>query len=387
MDLRVEHTQIPMFSLAARQTVQQPFRADFVVPDTMPDAAEIVQSEGDLCLWRLDVCDGCAELEGELALRICCLPEEGGAPFGVPADVPVRITMRTEEIARGMQPVISCRPAEVNVVLLHSRKLRVQGTVDCELALYRADALRVTTSLGDGEPGLFTRRTAVRIPIVTDVLEQVFTVAETLPLRAGFPQDGRLLTHRSELLPAEPAAENGRVILGGRIRTEATYADAQSGLTVSETLETPFSQLLDLQTGECAPSCAEATLHLTSVELHVRTDEQAIDAEYHVVAQVLCRAEVPAELLTDAYSVHGALTPEWGEIALGEGGTVRQIVSAELEDDRPDRSEASVTLVRRTEQADLWALAKAYSSSEDAIRAANPETEPPSKWLLIPRLG
>ena len=66
---------------------------------------------------------------------------------------------------------------------------------------------------------------------------------------------------------------------------------------------------------------------------------------------------------------------------------LRQIASAALTPMEGVDTRPGAVLVRRTENPDFWALAKAHASSEAAIQAANPETEIPSRWLLIPKVG
>ena len=477
MELHVEQQQIPCFLPTAKHRLEEPFHADCVVPDALPDAGALLLAEGDLCLWRLDIEQGGATIEGEVSVRVCYLPEEGGAPVSLPLSVPVLLRVRGEDIVPGLRPFDRCRITDLQAQLIHSRKLRVQGRARCDFVGYAPGELSLTVGLGEGERGIFTRKTPCAVQVVSAVEEQVFTAAETIPLRLGAPSDGQLLSHSSVPVLSETQLLDGRVILQGRVVTELLYLDPRRGELVSETVETPFSQLME-PGGELPIEQVRATLHLTSESVRCRADEAAVETELHLVAQIVCVSCVQTDCVTDAYSVRGALTPEWEEVPFtatasgeeqrlflegmipcetagtavcvsraalhceraavtvllrdGEGRlsartgelplelpegaqaipeplsvtpgaeglslrlpvrvetvqtetrTLRQISCAVLEETEEPENRPGVTLVRRDKTTEFWETAKAHGSSEAAIRAANPETEEPTRWMIVP---
>jgi hypothetical protein len=476
MELHLEKRTYPVLRAGACHSAEETFRADCVVPDALPDVSAILLTEGDFCLWSLDVLESGAELEGEIAVRLCCAGEGGGMPVSVPVQIPVRLHFSGEDLQPGLRPVLRCDLTELQGSLIHARKLRVQCRLRGELTGYQSDEISVTSALGNGEPGLYLRRTPVSVPVISAVEEQVFTAADTVSLRMGFPADARLLSHHSAAVLDEAQTEEGQILLRGRVVSSLLYRDVQREQLVSEEVETAFSQLIDLP-GVMPGSEVEAVLHLTSAEITCRNDEQAVDTAFRLVAQMVCASVVDTECVSDAYCTRAPLSAEWadcsceglagveqrrdyaeGEIACdlagktvvaaralslrdraaitvllsgedgvfssvstalplkdgallseppaampgpdglairlpvtvtersGEERSFRQIVSAELSDDAAEKTAASVTLVRREGAPDLWTLAKTCLSSEDAIRAANPETDPPQKWLLIPRV-
>ena len=91
MELQLEKQTIPCYQRTAQCAAEERFSADCVVPDALPDVGSLLLTEGDFCLWRLDVADGSAELEGELRADVCYTPEEGGAPVSFPVSVPVQL--------------------------------------------------------------------------------------------------------------------------------------------------------------------------------------------------------------------------------------------------------------------------------------------------------
>lgn len=475
MELYLEQQEFSAFQLVSQRAAEERFSSDCVVPDSLPDASRLLFTEGELCLWRLDLADGSAELEGEIRSSVCFQAENGDVS-GFPVSVPVSVRFRGEELQSGQRPCLSCRVSELTGQMINSRKIRLQGRLTCDLKLYAPGDYLFTTGVGEEEKGVFQRREHTSVSVVSAVEEQVFSVSETLPLRLGFPADGRVLSHSSVPILDETQIFDSRLILQGRVVTTLLYQDAQSGELVSESVETPYSQLMDVSSDQPL-SAADAVIHLTSAELRCCNDDQAVETSYHLVVQAVCFSDVEADCVTDAYSTRGSLSLSWAEesvpsvpsllrrettegvlpcvpsgktvlaarsalrgsgaeitLLLREGETLstltgqiplpdgakhpllpetptivpgpegfavrlpvvfqeasppaerlRQISGAVIEpldelDLRP-----SVKLVRRSDT-DLWTLAKAHASSEAAILAANPETESPSNWLLIPRV-
>ena len=474
MDLHLEQQQIPCLILCAHRSTEERFSADFVVPDSLPDAADLLLTEGELCLWRLDLSDGSAELEGEISARIC-FADEHGTPTGFPVSVPVSLRMRAEAIETGQKPFLRCCVTTLNAHLLNSRKVRIQALLHCSLSTYRASDVTVTTGLSSENQKLFSRTETVCVPFVSAVEEQVFTAEETLPLRLGIPKDGRLISYGSVPIADVCECADQRVILKGKVRTEVLYQDAEKQELVSEFIETPFSCLMDVN-GEV--SMCRLSLHLTNEEICCRNDEPAVDTAFHLVAQAVCYAEQEVECLTDAYCNRAQLMLNWETLELprfeyleeqnvleddvpceisgqsisaaraaqhGEGfaitvllrdseqkiSSVTSALKTELNLDglvwteqpmlkqcdtgltvrlpvftHPESEEtfalrvlteakldeeiktvtSGVTLLKREGTDDLWELAKRNASSIQAIKAANPDREQESSWIVIPHV-
>ena len=306
MELQLEQQQLSAFALQARRTAEERFSADCVVPDSLPDAASLLLTEGDLCLWRLDLNEGSAELEGEISARVCYLAESGEAS-GFPVSAPVTLRFRGENLQSGMRPQLRCRVSELTGQLLNSRKIRVQGRLSCELSCYTPHDYNLTTGIDSEEKGLYLRRSHTQFSVVSAVEEQVFTVSDSPALRLGFPTDGHLLSYHSDPVLDETQILDGRLILQGRVITTLLYRDEKRGEVLSESVETPFSQMMDVDS-EYTVSAADTALYLTSEEVRCRNDDPVIETEFHLLAQVVCHSHVETECVTDAYSTRGDLT-------------------------------------------------------------------------------
>lgn len=341
MELQLEQKQIQCLIPIANRSVEERFSSDFVVPDALPDAAELLLTEGDLCLWRLDLSEESAELEGEISARICCA-DENGTLTSFPVRVPVLIHIRAEAIAPGQRPFLHCSIVNLTSHLINSRKIRVQGMIRCALVTYDTSFINVTTGILPEERKVFQRKKHVLLPYVFAVEEQVITAEETLPLGLGVPSDGRLISYGTALIADSCVCQDQRVAVKGRILTSLLYQNAGTQELISEEVETPFSCLLDVN-GEAAK--CRLSLHLTRGEVRCRNDEPAVDTEFHVLVQAVCYVEQEIECIADAYSNEEDLRLNWAELTLPQ--LIQETEQDTVEDTIPcDIGEKMICAVR-----------------------------------------
>lgn len=300
MDWKLQTREAPCFTAAAGHTSEERFTADCVVPDTLPDVERLLTASGELCLWRLDLDEGSGELEGEIRCDVL-YQAEGGPLQSFPVNVPVLLRFRDAALDPSMRPYLTLHLTELTPQLMNSRKVRLAARVRAELTAYVPETLRLTESAEDAE--ICQQQTKVIFEPVTAVEEQVFSAVGTSALRE---ECGHLLCSQSEVVVEEIQCVSQRLILQGRVRTRLLYQTAE---LISETVETPFSQLIDALT-EQEITAAEAQVHLTSVHLNLLPEERAVEVEAHLAAQAVCRSRMEAELLTDAYSNRTLLESE-----------------------------------------------------------------------------
>ena len=307
MELQLEQQRISCLIPYAHRSMEERFSTDAVVPDSLPDAVKLLLTEGDLCLWRMDLSDGSAELEGEIDTRICC-ENEDGVLMSIPVRIPVQLRLRAEAIASSQRPFLRCRIKNLSGQLLNSRKVRVQATVYCSLVTYGVSEIALTTGIASEKQNIYVRKSKIQFPYLSAVEERVITAEDTLLLQGGVPSGGRLLSYDSLPIADVCECEGQRVVVKGNIRTSLLYQDAVSHNLNSETIETPFSCVLDVD-GDV--SNCKLSLHLTSEEVRCRNDDPAVDTAFHLLIQAVCLAEQEMEYITDAYCNYAELNLEW----------------------------------------------------------------------------
>ena len=369
MELQLEQQQIPCLIISAHRTVEERFSIDAVVPDSMPDAVQLLFAEGDLCLWRLDLSDGSAELEGEIDARVCCL-DERNLLISIPVHVPMLLHLRAESIETGQKPFLQCRIRNLAGQLLNSRKVRVQAQVQCTLTTYDSSDADVTTGIVSEDHKLFVRKSDAALPYISSVEEQVIIAEDMLSLRSGIPNDGRLISYSSEPIADTCECGDHRVILKGRIRTSLLYQDAADQNLITETIETPFSGLLDVS-GEVRR--CRLSMHLTSEEVRCRNDEPAIETSFHLLVQIICYSEQRTEYVTDAYSNQAELMLGWEDQTFPvytNQDPVQSILEEKIPCDLTGQTVRAVFADNRGESAAVFVLLQDGSQKYSALSCA-----------------
>ena len=393
MELQLEQQQIPRLILCAQRSVEERFSVDIVIPDSMPDAVQLLLAEGDLCLWRLNLTDGSADLEGEIDARVCCMAEDHTL-ISMPARVPVQMRLRSGAIETGQKPFLQCRVANLSGQLLNSRKMRVQASVQCTFSSYGLSDVTVTTGIALDDQNLYVRKSEATLPYLSSVEEQVITAEETVSLQRGVPADGLLISCSS--VPVADVCEYGeqRVIVKGNILTTVLYQEAAGQNLISETIETPFSGMIDVN-GE-VKSC-RLSLHLTSEEVRCRKDDPAVDTSFHLLLQVICFSEQGIEYVSDAYSNCAELNLNWEdqtfskltkqdpvqcilekEIPCDLNGN---IICAAVADHRGEK--AVVTVLLQNDNKEFSAVSCELKSEQELIRLDQPTVQPGIGGLIV----
>ena len=334
MELRLNRERVEYLQRAVDRTTEDTFTADVVIPDVLPDAAAIALTEGDFCLWRLDFSSGSAEAEGEWKGTVCYLADQEDGLVSFPVSVGVRLRVFDDAIEAGIKPFASFRVTELSGQMMNSRKIRVLVRVMISLEGYLPEYFSMACLPEERQTDVFFRQERVPCTIVTDVREQVFTAADRVALK-NQPSGGLLASH-SELVYEQPSVIGGRSVLQGKIRTELLYAVEGSQLPISQTVEMPFSQLLDLDPSIEAAQI-DLRLQLTAAELTIQ--ESSLEAEFHIVMQMVCARLTELPVLVDAYSVRDLMNLQSEPLqvsAWNEKKEITQNITCAVSDVSPD---------------------------------------------------
>ena len=306
MELRLQKEQMEQMTCVVNRTAEDTFNADVVVPDALPDVAAVHLTDGDFCLWRMDLSSGAAEAEGEWKGTVCCSAETDGGVFSFPVSVGVRLRIHNDGIKPELRPYASFRVKDVQTQLMNSRKLRVKVRLSCALRCYASEMIEFTNGLESAPPDVYTRLEPLSFSVVAGVEEQVFTAGGSSGLRAS-PMNGMLLASHSVTADEQTQISAGRAVLSGTVCTDVLYL-TEDRTPVHEMIRTPFSQLLDLEQLH-SDDTLQVSLQLTAAELLLH-GENTLETEFHIVVQMLQMRSVEVSVLTDAYSVGKKIAAE-----------------------------------------------------------------------------
>lgn len=317
MELQLGKQEHRMYTRIFDRIGEETCSVDAVVPDALGDLSALVVTEGTFCLWNLAFSDKSAQIEGCVAADVV-YTEENGALRSFPVELPVKVHMSGDTLSEDVRPWLRCTLAALDARAVNSRKVRVTARLSLCLRAYRETELTLTERIESDGGAVFTHTEPLCVHVPLAVEEQTFTATQMHRFTAGQPETDRLLCHTESVLFDEVRIADGRAVVQGRVRASVSYLQQGQSCPVVETFETPFSQLLDCP-ADAEPCMVQASVSLTAAYLNVSTaaDGATLEAEYHLVAQVVCFGEVAAECVTDAYCNTAQLQLECETIPAG----------------------------------------------------------------------
>lgn len=304
MELQLGKQKRMVYEKVLDRTAEENCSADFVVPDALADIGTLLMTEGTFSLWKLDFSEKNADIEGSISANVCYAEEQTGAMCSFPVELPVKMSVSAETLASDVRPFAVCTISEMESQIVNSRKVRTRARLSVHLRAYRAGTMALTSGVECGEQKIFTNFVPHRFHAPVAVEEKVFTISEEHPFRLSRPENDQLLSHAEVVQLDEQKMIGNKVILQGKVVTTVLYRQAERAMPVTETFETPFSQMIE-SSADGELSHAHVSLQLTAVYQEFSGSLGAhggLQVEYHLVAQAVCLAEVEESCMTDAYS-------------------------------------------------------------------------------------
>lgn len=272
---------------------------DAVVPDTMPDIAELLCCRGVLLIRSKDVSAGRIRIEANLPTTVFYLSEDGRL-CSVNMAVPFYISVEDSAIADGSAAVAELKLHGLEAHTLNPRKIHVRAEIEARLNVYEPSRFSMTEGVDDCchiRPHIISRE----ISFVTAVTEKSFALADELPMPPAGEGVGEVILAGCECIADETKTVGSKLILKGRVKSSLLMINGDSELCRLEPV-TEFSQIVELG--------AEAENSLCAVNIipsgsYVQQSPEAggrVALEYHLVAQVTCYNTFSVSCMDDAYS-------------------------------------------------------------------------------------
>ncbi len=282
--------------------------AESIVPDTMPDAASVVDAEGVLTLRSKETETGAVVLAVSLSVSVMYMPEDGGAMESLSVVIPAELRADAPGADLDCQTVARARIRAIDARMVNSRKLSVRADVDCEAAVYQKRSLEIASGLADESGAVHILTRSAPMTVVSDVREKTFVVTDEYQLPAGCERVERILSQRVDASVEDVKYVSGKLVFRGRVRAALIYGGPEGQITASR-YETEYSQIMEVDT-QAADVTGAVTLMLTGAyfDLPDRQEDGRVRAEIHLVAQTVCRETREMTYIADLYSNRTVLT-------------------------------------------------------------------------------
>lgn len=358
MELVFQEQKLQYLSRILFDTVSQEQTADVIIPDSIPDAARVVDAFGTL-LIRAEECTGDSAAVSGLVQAGALVVGEDGSVQRIGAEIPFSVRRDFPKQAEECMMQSGCVLRSVDARLLNSRKVLLRVCVSCTISVY-APQVCTCYDISEPAPNLQLKRSVLPLRTPAQVGEKSFALNEVLELPNGKPEMARLLKclFRTEI--EEERMVGNKAVFKGALTVHALYAGEDETLTTCD-WSVPFSQYAELER-ELDEGDLRTELTLTGADAEPDTPFGArrliVGANLLAQCTVFCIQSV--SVIEDAFCTDAELTPTWEEWRM-----------TGILDQQEFRETATAEAEQQAQRiVDCWLL-----PDEAAVQRAEPRTE------------
>ncbi len=296
MDIRFKGASLPYYERILNTAVSQEDTAEVIVPDALPDAAELLMTDGQCLIRGKDVRRSGISVSGISELTILYLSEDGSL-CRIPAEIPFENEISFNVPDDTARVVATVRLISCEARILNSRKLLLRAEVCITVSVWTPKELRWAVEASAEGCGVELKMEQCVLCGVCAVEEKTFTAEDTQSLPAGKPQAEELLLARASLRQEEAEQVGRKLVVRGAAAVSAVYETA-SGSVCSAEFQLPWSAFLELPE-ENQDLIWELAVTLTGCSVELTNDSFGITVGGVVQAVIRRRTEI--RWISDAY--------------------------------------------------------------------------------------
>lgn len=312
MEIRYRSESLNYYERCLNTAVTQEDTQEVIVPDSLPDVSEILETGGQTLIRGKDMHLSGVAVSGLSELTVL-YRTEGGGLGRLPVDIPFEAEIACPSTEESSRIVASVRLVSGEARLLNSRKLAVKAEVCVTVTVWVPRELCwAAEAEAEGCSLEFLRESRVLWPVLA-VDERTFTAEESLPLPGGKPPADSILSLRAALREEEASPVGRKLVVRGTAAVTAVYLSGAGEVAEAE-FRLPWSAFLDLPEGEEAADWWITTA-LTGCGAELEEGGGfGVTVGGVVQAALRCRREL--RFLADAYGTDCRFFPEFGAAVL-----------------------------------------------------------------------
>ena len=281
---------------------------ELIVPDTLPDVAEIVGCTGTVELRSKEAREDSAFASGAVDGCVVYTPEGETAPRVIELSVPWSFAADSPGLDTSGKIVVRAELTGLEARVINSRKIVARASLAVSVKTFMPSELNWCAEAGGGVEALKRDCSFVAASAVT---EKTFSLAESAEIPASKPPIGRIAACAAVMTAEKLSPAGGRLILSGTAELELLYYAQMSGELTGARISVPFSQSLELSDAEADCEC---TVMPTGVYVRESAaDEETVhtvSVELGAVAQLTAREEKTVCAVSDIYAVKDCVETE-----------------------------------------------------------------------------
>ena len=311
MEMKMQ--SIHMNRVKCREALRLTVDDDVNVPDNKADVRAVIWKRGSVRLNEKKMSGGRLYLKGVLLYRVLYLSEEEGMPVqSVRGELPFDEAVYLPEACSGDNIAVRAEIEELEIGLIHSRKLAVRALLGLMVQAEELHDVRAAVALHDVE-NIHTKSGI--IPVTSMVADQkdIARLREEVFLPSGKDSIDELLYWELELRNPEARAKEERMEVQGELSLFALWkSNREEGEPESYETILPFKT--EFEISGCREGLIEdVVFRLSNENVSVKADEDGeerlLEAEAVLEAEMKLYEEGEMELLTDLYATDCNLIP------------------------------------------------------------------------------
>ena len=300
MEAILNKRSIRCFSKVYESTINREETAESVVPDTQPDIAEILDTDGTILLRSKDVEQGRVGVSGNISTTVLYMPDGGSGVKTLGGVIPFSVYLESPVITEDTRPVAVVRVCAIEARMLNPRKVLIRADEVVTISCFEGGELELRDELE--EPAdIQVLLSSNRFSPVTDVREKTFVINEDYQMPMTKSAIGELLKHRAEIIIDDIKIVGNKLIFKGSAQISAIYIGVGDEVVSPLTFSLPFSQIMDME-GISEDADAQVNAMLTGAYVETSPDGRTLTCELHLVAQAVASDIAEFSYIADAYS-------------------------------------------------------------------------------------
>lgn len=303
MEVKLQKESMGFYKKILDASMNHEETMEMIVPDTLPDVLDIVDTDGTAVLRSKEADNGKLSVSGVVRTYIIYVPEGGKGVRSLPVQLPFSMTIDAADVKPSTRLVVKADLAGVDARIINSRKLIVRADIILAISAYADSVLSVSGGLEDGG-GLEVLKTNCELNPIVDVTEKTFSFSDTLTLPSSKPPIGALLKSSAHLTADDVKTVGSKLIVKGTAYISLIYSASGNGELNASEFNLPFSQIMELP-GEGDFMSFHVNLMPTGIYIQESGDmtgTHGLSAELAAVAQLIVWKKTTVSYLSDVYS-------------------------------------------------------------------------------------
>ena len=303
MEIVFEKRHESCFRESARLSKRLSESVESVVPDTDEDIVKIAAVQSSVLLKSKDLNGRGVLVTGEARACVLCIVEGQKGLICLRMAKPFTAEFEITGLTGDELTQVSLAVAATDARLLNPRKLSVSFELAAELSCYARESVDAETLPEESCRGLHVRCAQEELTLPNAVCEKSFVLNEQFPFPSGRPEPARLVGEQTELRTEDCQLIGTKAVIKGKAVIRLYYLSEDGAGVAQACFTEPFSQILDI-------GCE--TMELCTVQPQLTgayydlvdsiSGEKVLDAELHILLQLVSRSRVQIRCVADAYS-------------------------------------------------------------------------------------